>query len=162
VINPGLKEKVVIVTGANHGIGAATAKAFAAQPAKVFMTYLRMNEVGGEAAYRANQAHKPAGSRGRRFMWAVGTALSKAKKQGQRSPCVIHYPCFCVTPWLDGGLEPPTSCSTAKRFRRSPPLRAKSPKSTLRALSVELVQHVFKGDHFNKTMLPLSNNRIDS
>ena len=37
----GLKDKVVIVTGANHGIGAATAVAFAQQGAKVFINYLR-------------------------------------------------------------------------------------------------------------------------
>jgi NAD(P)-dependent dehydrogenase (short-subunit alcohol dehydrogenase family) len=29
MIDPGLRGKVVLVTGANHGIGAATAKAFA-------------------------------------------------------------------------------------------------------------------------------------
>jgi 3-oxoacyl-[acyl-carrier protein] reductase len=43
MIDTGLKNKVVIVTGANNplGIGAATAKAFAAQEAAIFMTYLR-------------------------------------------------------------------------------------------------------------------------
>lgn len=64
-----IEEKVVLVTGANHGIGAATAKAFAAQGAKVFLTYFRepcehtptalMNAresgKGGVLLYRANQ-----------------------------------------------------------------------------------------------------------
>jgi 3-oxoacyl-[acyl-carrier protein] reductase len=41
MIDPNLKNKVVLITGANHGIGAATAKAFAVQGAKVFITYFR-------------------------------------------------------------------------------------------------------------------------
>jgi 3-oxoacyl-[acyl-carrier protein] reductase len=49
----------------NHGIGAATARAFAAQGAKVFIQYLRLSSkttIGtetsfpDEALYRANQA----------------------------------------------------------------------------------------------------------
>jgi 3-oxoacyl-[acyl-carrier protein] reductase len=43
MIDPGLKDKVVLITGGNnpHGIGAATAKAFAAQGAAVFIHYFR-------------------------------------------------------------------------------------------------------------------------
>jgi len=41
MIDPKIKGKTVLITGANHGIGAATAKAFSVQGAKVFVTYFR-------------------------------------------------------------------------------------------------------------------------
>ena len=67
MIDTGLKGKVVLVTGGNnpYGIGAATAKAFAAQGAKVFIQYLRSSgqmaeasqvSVPGEVFYRLQQA----------------------------------------------------------------------------------------------------------
>ena len=73
MIDLGLKDKVILITGANHGIGAATAKAFALQGAKVCISYCReqckykKNELedalktneGGELLYRANQQKKP-------------------------------------------------------------------------------------------------------
>jgi 3-oxoacyl-[acyl-carrier protein] reductase len=41
MIDPKLKDKVVLITGGNHGIGAATARTFARQGARVFITYYR-------------------------------------------------------------------------------------------------------------------------
>ena len=68
-----LNDKVVLITGANHGIGAATAKAFASQGAKVFITYFRetppyspealekalVKDIGGPELYWAQQQGCP-------------------------------------------------------------------------------------------------------
>jgi 3-oxoacyl-[acyl-carrier protein] reductase len=60
MIDTGLKNKVVIVTGANHGIGEATALAFAQQGAKVFINYLRIApEVFGESNETIREANNP-------------------------------------------------------------------------------------------------------
>lgn len=50
MIDTGLTDKVVLITGANHGIGAATAKAFAVQGAAVFINYLRLPPLGTPVA----------------------------------------------------------------------------------------------------------------
>ena len=54
-----LSGHVAIVTGANHGIGAATARVLAGCGAAVLVTYLRIPDTGdpdGPAAYRNNRA----------------------------------------------------------------------------------------------------------
>ena len=69
MLDPKLSGKTVLITGANHGIGASTARAFAAQGAKVFISYFRESTdydleelakaradgIGGDELYRAFQ-----------------------------------------------------------------------------------------------------------
>lgn len=74
MIDPGLEGKTILITGANHGIGAATALAFARQGGRVFLTYYRppnppdeirlqnaiQNGIGGPELYAARQAQDAA------------------------------------------------------------------------------------------------------
>jgi 3-oxoacyl-[acyl-carrier protein] reductase len=73
MIDPQLEDKVILITGANHGIGLATARACVAQGARIFITYYReespyslgelenarTEEQGGPARYSALQQGTP-------------------------------------------------------------------------------------------------------
>jgi 3-oxoacyl-[acyl-carrier protein] reductase len=73
MIDTNLANKVVLITGANHGIGLAAANAFARQGARVFIAYYREPQpyseqelaaaraagVGGDKLYRAMQQETP-------------------------------------------------------------------------------------------------------
>ena len=82
--------RVVLITGANHGIGAATAKAFAAKKAKVFISFYRepcsysdeelsravAAGIGGDPLYRAMQ-QQPAENLLKQIRGEGGTAAAR-------------------------------------------------------------------------------------
>jgi 3-oxoacyl-[acyl-carrier protein] reductase len=82
MLDTGLKDKAVVVTGANHGIGAATALAFAREGAKVFITYLRLSpsEYGGVDDEEAKKAVEP----GRAYYYKTLTRSAEAVMQAIR------------------------------------------------------------------------------
>jgi 3-oxoacyl-[acyl-carrier protein] reductase len=61
MIDPGLKDKIVLVTGGNnpYGIGAAVAKAFAAQGAKSFIHYFRQETDFGYKEHIKSHPQEP-------------------------------------------------------------------------------------------------------
>jgi 3-oxoacyl-[acyl-carrier protein] reductase len=71
MIDTKLKNKVALVTGANHGIGAAAAIAFAREGAKVFMNYLRLSpsEYGDISEEETDKATTP----GRAYYYKILT-----------------------------------------------------------------------------------------
>jgi 3-oxoacyl-[acyl-carrier protein] reductase len=69
MVDTGLKGKIALVTGANHGVGAAAAVAFAREGADVFLTYLRLfpEEDMGQRPEEAEKDEEP----GRRHYYGI-------------------------------------------------------------------------------------------
>jgi len=113
MIDPGLNGKTILITGANHGIGAATAAAFAAQGARVSVTYYREASsytddelarsrtagVGGDVLYRALQ-RQTGEEVADRIRAAGGTAIAREADLGD--PATIP----ALFDWCEVSLGP--------------------------------------------------------
>ncbi|MBN1273829.1 MAG: SDR family oxidoreductase [Candidatus Aminicenantes bacterium] len=84
MIDTELKDKVVVVTGANHGIGAATAEAFSQQGAAVFIHFWRLPvNLLGSTKEKAEKAVRPGVDYySRVIMQSAEMVAEKIKKRG--------------------------------------------------------------------------------
>jgi 3-oxoacyl-[acyl-carrier protein] reductase len=74
MIDPGLDGKTVFITGAQHGIGAATALAFAAQGARVFVHYFRLQTPDARRQTSEEQDRPPSLASGVRRLASASAA----------------------------------------------------------------------------------------
>jgi 3-oxoacyl-[acyl-carrier protein] reductase len=91
VLDPGLKEKVVLVTGANnpYGVGAGTAEAFAAQGTGVFLHYFRQSHIPIADA-QSEGTNSPSASFYRsQQIKSVDEVLERVRKLGVRA-CALE------------------------------------------------------------------------
>jgi 3-oxoacyl-[acyl-carrier protein] reductase len=104
MIEPQLGGRVALITGANHGIGAAAAKAFGAQGCRVFITYYRdacryseeelqqAQEVGAgsDALYQSMQ-QQPAGPLVRQIRELGGVAVAHEADLGDPANIPLQF-----------------------------------------------------------------------
>jgi NAD(P)-dependent dehydrogenase (short-subunit alcohol dehydrogenase family) len=124
VIDTGLRGRVALVTGGNHGFGASTARALSAQGASVFVAYLRLPveaagvsvateaSVPGQAFYRARQAMpadwllariREVGGRAEAMEADLANPSSVPRGRGVRS--IRHHGEHCVARGGADGLD---------------------------------------------------------
>ena len=60
MIGPQLENSVILISDANYGIGAATAKVFAAQGSKVFITYSGTSPGNRQKSCKGQRRPEPA------------------------------------------------------------------------------------------------------
>ncbi len=90
MVQTGLQGKVVLITGANHGIGAATARAFAAEGAAVLISYLRMPPLatGQQGASEADTTKPGMAYYDARRAISADDVLRAIREQGGRAEAV--------------------------------------------------------------------------
>jgi len=87
MVDTGLKGKTALITGANHGIGAATAVAFAREGADVFLAYMRLSpeKYGAMGPQALDTSEEPGPGRYYRILGQdAGAVLSTIHSMGGR------------------------------------------------------------------------------
>jgi 3-oxoacyl-[acyl-carrier protein] reductase len=148
----GLEGRVAIVTGANHGIGAATARALAANAVRVLLSFLRLQDQvdpGVPEAYRANRA-RDAG-------WVVDS-IRQAGGQAEAIAADLRDPAapgtlFDVAEAAFGPVEILVNNATGWRQDTFRPDRVDRAGRALHPLSADSATHVLEVDARGSALL---------